>query len=326
MKQRPRVTFVLFAFNQEEYIREAVEGALAQTYEPLEIILSDDCSTDKTFEIMKTSAKAYKGNKNIILNKNPNNLGLIGHVNKIFNEISDGLIVCAAGDDISLPNRTSEIVNMFHLNPQATCIHSSVIRISKDGHQIEIWEPPIISNNLKPKNVSTAIALIIGASACYKKTLYDKFGPIEYKGTYEDQVLSFRAYILNQLYYIKKPLVLYRQDVGITGINALKKRDTVTDKLESLNQQIQLYKQRIQDCNASGIPLDAIIKNIHKELKITHYRKLYYISKSKLLLSGLTADFFHVVSALKTESSFRTWFLKYKSYRIIKGQSNAPHQ
>ena len=50
---RPLVTFALFAYNQEQYIREAIEGAFAQTYQPLEIILSDDCSTDRTFEIMR---------------------------------------------------------------------------------------------------------------------------------------------------------------------------------------------------------------------------------------------------------------------------------
>ena len=50
---RPLVTFALFAYNQEQHIREAVDGAFSQTYEPLEIILSDDCSTDRTFEIMQ---------------------------------------------------------------------------------------------------------------------------------------------------------------------------------------------------------------------------------------------------------------------------------
>lgn len=48
---QPLVTFALFAYNQEQYIREAVEGAFSQTYKPLEIILSDDCSRDRTFEI-----------------------------------------------------------------------------------------------------------------------------------------------------------------------------------------------------------------------------------------------------------------------------------
>jgi len=43
------VTFALFAYNQEKYIREEVEGAFSQTYQPLEIIWSDDCSSDRTF-------------------------------------------------------------------------------------------------------------------------------------------------------------------------------------------------------------------------------------------------------------------------------------
>jgi hypothetical protein len=46
---RPLVTFALFAYNREQYIREAVEGAFSKTYEPLEIMLSDDYASDCTF-------------------------------------------------------------------------------------------------------------------------------------------------------------------------------------------------------------------------------------------------------------------------------------
>jgi glycosyltransferase involved in cell wall biosynthesis len=38
-----------------------VEGAFSQTYSPLEIILSDDCSSDRTFEIMEEMAREYQG-------------------------------------------------------------------------------------------------------------------------------------------------------------------------------------------------------------------------------------------------------------------------
>ncbi|MEO5658257.1 MAG: glycosyltransferase, partial [Polaromonas sp.] len=47
----PLVTFVLFAYNQKKFIAEAVNGALSQTYSPLQIILSDDASTDGTYEV-----------------------------------------------------------------------------------------------------------------------------------------------------------------------------------------------------------------------------------------------------------------------------------
>jgi len=77
---RPLVTFALFAYNQEKYIREAVDVAFSQTYQPLEIILSDDCSSDRTFEIMQEMAAAYVGPHDVRVRQSEVNRGLIDHV------------------------------------------------------------------------------------------------------------------------------------------------------------------------------------------------------------------------------------------------------
>ncbi len=68
-QDRPLITFALFAYNQENHIEEAVQGAFSQTYSQLEIVLSDDCSTDRTFEIMERMANAYQGPHKIVLNR-----------------------------------------------------------------------------------------------------------------------------------------------------------------------------------------------------------------------------------------------------------------
>ena len=47
---KPLISFLLLTYNQENYIQDAINGALAQTYSPLEIIISDDCSTDGTYK------------------------------------------------------------------------------------------------------------------------------------------------------------------------------------------------------------------------------------------------------------------------------------
>jgi glycosyltransferase involved in cell wall biosynthesis len=57
----PLVTLVLFAYNQEKFIRQAMEGAFAQTYQPLEIIVSDDSSPDGTFAIMSEWQRPIRG-------------------------------------------------------------------------------------------------------------------------------------------------------------------------------------------------------------------------------------------------------------------------
>ena len=59
--ERPLVTFALLAYNQERFVREAVRAAFEQTYRPLEIILSDDCSQDGTFEVLMNMAQSYTG-------------------------------------------------------------------------------------------------------------------------------------------------------------------------------------------------------------------------------------------------------------------------
>ena len=79
--QRPLVTFALFAFNQQPFVRAAIEGAFSQTYRPLEIILSDDFSKDQTFGIMQEMAAAYTGPHAVRIRRNESNLGFAAHIN-----------------------------------------------------------------------------------------------------------------------------------------------------------------------------------------------------------------------------------------------------
>ena len=110
---KPLVSIILFSYNQENFITEAVESLLNQTYSPLEIILSDDCSKDDTFNRMKRLAKAYKGPHKVKLNHNKKNLGVIAHMNKALNLTKGELIFAAAGDDISLPERCEKVVSYW---------------------------------------------------------------------------------------------------------------------------------------------------------------------------------------------------------------------
>lgn len=48
---RPQITVIIPVYNGEPFIREAIESALCQTYQPLEVLLVDDGSTDRTLEI-----------------------------------------------------------------------------------------------------------------------------------------------------------------------------------------------------------------------------------------------------------------------------------
>ena len=72
MQARPpkmRATAMVFGHNQAHFIEETIFAVLDQNFEGLEVILSDNGSSDNTFEIMSQIALAYAGPHKIVLNK-----------------------------------------------------------------------------------------------------------------------------------------------------------------------------------------------------------------------------------------------------------------
>ena len=135
---KPLISFTISCYNQESFIREAVEGAFSQTYSPLEIIISDDCSKDRTFEIAQQMAAAYKGPHTVRLNRNEKNLGISGNANRASALCHGELIVGAAGDDISVPERTSITVQAWNdSGRKATTIFSGYVVIDESGRTVE---------------------------------------------------------------------------------------------------------------------------------------------------------------------------------------------
>ena len=56
----PLVSFGIITYNQEQFILDTLKGAVSQEYDNMEIIVSDDNSTDKTFEIVESFVKSYE--------------------------------------------------------------------------------------------------------------------------------------------------------------------------------------------------------------------------------------------------------------------------
>jgi glycosyltransferase involved in cell wall biosynthesis len=110
MSQPGLVSFLIIAYRQERFIREAVRGALSQTYEPLEVIISDDCSPDRTFDVIKEEVEAYRGPHKVIVNRNEANVGLAGNLNMAWSLSHGEFVVAQGGDDISMPQRTETLL------------------------------------------------------------------------------------------------------------------------------------------------------------------------------------------------------------------------
>jgi glycosyltransferase involved in cell wall biosynthesis len=209
---KPLVTFALFAYNQERFIREAVEGALSQTYSPLEIILSDDCSTDRTFEIMQLLVAKYQGPHKIVFNRNEKNRGLAAHVNCVVSLANGELIVGAAGDDVSKPARVDELFSAWD---EAGRFPNSIVSgyelIDESGVVLDI-QP----NSLDPRSSSLKWRVengpsVLGATHAFTKRTFQVFGALDEGVSCEDRVIGFRSFLLGPVIEVPKCLVQYRR-------------------------------------------------------------------------------------------------------------------
>ena len=131
---KPLITLILVSYNQEHVVEEAMKSVFAQNYSPLEIILSDDCSTDGTFEIMQRISDDYDGPHKVRLNCNSSNMGIGKHWDFISRQACGELIVHAAGDDISVPSRVNVLVKAWmSIEPRPTMVSSDGMITTYDG-------------------------------------------------------------------------------------------------------------------------------------------------------------------------------------------------
>ena len=98
-----RACVLLLAYNQQETIESAIDSVLGQQCEPIEIVLSDDASSDCSFELMQAAAERYRGPHSVRARRNATNLGIGQHYNELVRATRAPLLVTAAGDDISTP-------------------------------------------------------------------------------------------------------------------------------------------------------------------------------------------------------------------------------
>jgi len=209
---RPLVTFAMIAYNQEAFIREAISGAFAQTYSPLQVILSDDCSSDRTYEIMQEEAKKYKGEHDILVNRNARNLGIGAHINKIMSLAKGVYIVAAGGDDISVPGRTECLISHFLESENCYSVYSNFFVIDEHGHPRQSWlGTTYIHPNRSLLEICRQGVFVYGCTHAWKKELFEVFGDIDNAVIREDHAIPFRSALLGDIGYIDEKLVYYRR-------------------------------------------------------------------------------------------------------------------
>lgn len=108
------VSVVIPAFNAESYLREAMDSVLCQSYDNIEVIIIEDCSTDNTLSLARDIEKTDSRVKVV---QNDHNMGVSANRQRGI-ELSVGNYICwQDADDISMPDRIAHQVKFLDRHP-----------------------------------------------------------------------------------------------------------------------------------------------------------------------------------------------------------------
>lgn len=249
----PLVSILLIAYNQQASIAEAIAGALAQTYSPLEILISDDASGDDTWARMQAAVAGYRGPHVVRLNRNERNLGIGAHLSRLASLARGELLFVAAGDDVSLPRRCELVVQAWLAHGRRPdLIAGRLVDIDATGRVHGEIVPSALQEWRSLGDWAARQPFVVGAAQAWTRRLHERFGPLPEGTVAEDLVMVFRAIGSGGALTLAEPLVRYRRGGVSRRVRSLHTADVVRRLLKNNRHALVEAGQMLRDAEHMG--------------------------------------------------------------------------
>ena len=128
----PKISVIVPIYNQAPFIRETLDSVLGQEYPNLELVLSDDGSTDGTSEILREYAAGQPERVKVVASEE--NTGIAGAFNRALEAHTGEYIAWLGGDDVMLPGKLDRQLAALQAHPDAIgCCHDADVFDSDSG-------------------------------------------------------------------------------------------------------------------------------------------------------------------------------------------------
>lgn len=129
-----KVSILIPVYNTENFLSQAIESVLNQTFTNWELIILDDCSTDKSFSIAQDFVLKEK---RIRIFKNEQNLGMMRNWNKGISLCQSELYAKLDADDLWHPSMLQESIDAIEREQEAVMVCTNYINIDEKGRIVE---------------------------------------------------------------------------------------------------------------------------------------------------------------------------------------------
>ncbi len=237
-----KVSVIITSYNYEQYIKDAIESVLNQTYSDFELVIIDDCSTDNSANIIK-----QLNDERIKFIQNEQNLGLKNSMQKAISCCSGKWIAFLESDDLWACNTLEKRLACAEKYPQVGIIFNDVEEFGDEKWLLAVKKNfervrKILSKKTFPKNIFYDInihnLILTFSSVMIKRELFENLNfetPI-------DSLLDWWIYIhiahQTEAYYLKDKLTKWRQHRG----SYIMRKKKSHFKMANIQAYIDVYK------------------------------------------------------------------------------------
>ncbi|TPG72256.1 glycosyltransferase family 2 protein [Hymenobacter nivis] len=172
----PIVSVILPVFNAEQYLSEAIESILNQTFRSIELILVDDCSTDNSLAI----ARNYEADPRVQVLANAQNRGRSFSDNYGAEHARGRYIAKMDADDVALPHRLQAQVDFLEKNPS---VGLSSGFMQAFGESDIVYTYPVTTDEVRSFLLFNMP--VANPAVCFRRSLLEEYG-LRYDDTIQD--------------------------------------------------------------------------------------------------------------------------------------------
>ncbi|MFX4242250.1 glycosyltransferase family 2 protein [Aliarcobacter butzleri] len=151
------VTIVIPTYNEEKHIEQAILSAIHQAEF---VIVSDNCSTDKTPNICKELAKEYK---NLIFYEQKQNNGAMKNFEFLYSKVTTKYVMHMGGHDILEKNYIQELKKTLEENPNCVLAYPKVTNIDDDNQIIGYYDARELKFGVESNDIFTRVYTIVNS-------------------------------------------------------------------------------------------------------------------------------------------------------------------
>lgn len=294
----PLVSIIVVTYNSSEYVIETLESAKTQSYRNIELIITDDCSTDDTIEICEKwiqNNKEYFVQVELILSEL--NTGISANCNRGISKSKGEWLKFIAGDDILMENCIQDNLSFVENNPDAKFVTSNMQKINEASVVLGVQESSYSAYEeyyfkkpaLKQLKIYARLPVFLNSPAFFiKKEAIINAGYFdeEFK-IYDDICLIFKMNSINvKVFYLNKITVNYR-----IHENAISRSCNSLIMNRRNEEQLLIFKKyRQKHLNLMNL----IDLSVFYEMWLNYKFKGFYGYKAKNILHRFSLFYWHL--------------------------------